>query len=179
MREVAAEFARQRAPGAGWWWLCAALLAACLALTVMTLQTRERARLVSQQADEAEAQVRIAREAAQRPPTPAAPPPYEASAREMLAAHSVLWPTLLAALEATAVPGVRVMTLDYEAARATARVEFAFDQPASMPKLLDELNAGSSEPGAAWRWQLLEMDQRNAAEPGRAVLEARWSKANQ
>jgi hypothetical protein len=179
VRVVIAEFARQRAPGAGWWWLCAALLSACVALTLMTVQSRERARLASQQADEAEAQVRIAREAAQRPPTPAAPQPYEASAREMLAAHSVPWPTLLAALEATAVPGVRVTTLDYEAARATARVEFAFDHAASMPKLLDELNAGNSERGAAWRWQLLEMDQRNTAESGRAVLVARWSKANQ
>jgi hypothetical protein len=176
MRTVAAEFARVRGPGAGWWWLCAALLAACVALTAMTLQLQGRARLASQQASEAEAQARMTREASELPASPAAAPPYEASAREMLTVHSVPWPTLLAALEATAVPGVRVMTLDYDAAQATARVEFAFDRPANMLKLVDELNAGTSEPGLAWRWQLQEMDQRNAAEAGRAVLVAMWSK---
>ena len=178
MRTVAADFARQRTPSAGWWWLCAVLLATCLALTVLTLQSRQRAHLLSQQADETEAQVRFAREALQRPKPPA-PPPYEASAREMLAAHSVPWPTLLAALEATAVPGVRVVTLDYDAARATSRVEFAFDRPANMLKLLDELNAGSAGAGPAWRWHVQEMDQRNGAELGRAILEARWSKVTQ
>jgi hypothetical protein len=175
VRPISAEFALQRTPGAGWWWLCALLLTVSVVLSVMVLHLRQRTQTILQQVGAFEADARVAREAASRPVVPLAPP-YDASAREMLAAHTVPWPTLLAALESLDVPGVRVMSLDYDALRATARTEFAFDRPETMLKTLADLNAGSSDPGSMLRWQLLEMNQRGGVEPGRAVVEARWGK---
>jgi hypothetical protein len=173
MRQIRADFARRSQPGALWWWLCAALLLSSVVMAVLTLQSKQRAHALIERAAAAQSEALAARNAALRDMVPKPPPPYEASAREVVAGHSVPWPMLLAALEAVRVPGVRVTSIEYEAKRASARVEFAFDQQASMLKLVEELNINVPASSNAWRWNLLEMSQRGTTEAGRALVEAR------
>jgi hypothetical protein len=169
---IRAQFARQEPPAKAWRVLCGALLLVAIVFCVLAWNSRQRTKALIAEAEAARAAAiygtaKTSQATALRPP-----PPYEASAGELLALHAVPWPALLAALENGEVPGVRVTSIDYDAQSASARVELAFTPPASPLALLEQLNVGVPAVGEGWRWKVVEIDQRTDATAGRAVFRA-------
>lgn len=174
MKPVRADFVRPRGVSR-WWWTATALALAVAggfawdrAASVRST-TSLRAELAAQ--DET---AKAARDASAVPaPTP--PKAYELSAREMLRQHETPWPQLLDAMEAVALPGVRVVNVDYSAAEAQARIEIAVAQQALALEYTAALNNGLPASGKAWRWSVLRIEQSRADGSGRALLLARWA----
>jgi hypothetical protein len=173
---VRAQFARRKPPARGWWVLCWMLLLTALVLAVLGWNSRQRTKALVAEAGAARPAVITESTRAALMASKRRPPPYEASARELLALHAVPWPALLAALEGAEVPGVRVTSIDYDGSSASARIELAFVPPASPLALLDQLNAGVPAVGDAWRWRVVEIDQRSSGAAGRAAIRADYSK---
>jgi hypothetical protein len=173
MKPLRAQFARVRRPGYVWWSICLGLMAASAALAVYAWQLGKRNRTTELELSQLKEAASRARADAERP-SPPLPLPYYASAREMLVQASTPWPTLLAALEATSVPGVTVVNVDYTASEARARVDVAFDRYAAVIELAQKLSVGTPENGHAWRWKLLALSQPKPGENGTGSLEATW-----
>lgn len=170
MKPVRADFVPRSPVPRGWWFAVAALVAAAVVLAFLTRQAALR--VEAAQADEAA--LRAASAVAQARTIRVLPPPaYEASARELLAQHTVPWPTLFAALEAVQVTGVRVLSVDYASIDAGARVEVAFTLQTQVLGYVNELNAGVPASGEAWRWSVLRIEQSGRDGAGRALLMGR------
>jgi hypothetical protein len=174
MKPVRANFARPRTISR-WLWAAIALAFAAAAGFAWdrAASVRSAASLRAQLAAQQES-VKAERDAsAVSPPTP--PKPYELSAREMLRQHETPWPQLLDAMEGVALPGVRVVNVDYSAADAQARIEIAVAQQALALEYTAALNNGLPASGAAWRWSVLRIEQSRTDGSGRALLLARWA----
>lgn len=174
MKPIRAQFASSWVPGRWAWATCLALLAACASVSWLAWQSVQRTRAATLDLAGIEQGAQQAKLAVERPPAAPLPPPYDASAREMLAQAITPWPTLLAALEAVSAPGVRLVSLDYVAAESRARVEIAFANHAAALEYVQALSVGVPESGPAWRWKPLLLSQPRAAEKGTATLEALW-----
>ena len=79
-------------------------------------------------------------------------PPYDASAREMLAYATSQWPMMLTALETVEVEGATPVALEIAPLERWIRVEVEFTDYATLLRFVDELNAGESAP----RWTLVQ-----------------------
>jgi hypothetical protein len=173
MKPIRAQFVRRCVPGRLWWLVCLSLFAAASGVGWLAWQSIQRTRAAHQELIGIEAGTKRAQASAQRPTTQL-PPPYDASAREMLAQAAVPWPALLAALEAVTVSGVRLVSVDYIAAESRGRVELKFTNHAAVLEYVQALSAGAPESGPAWRWKPLLLSQPRAAEIGTATIEATW-----
>lgn len=169
MKRVRADFAPRRRPSRALW-LALAVLAAG-AFTAVAFVAYRFEELAQQRAalESAAAERRVA--ATVVPTKPPAPPPYERSAREMLAEHRMAWPQVLTALEATALVGVTPMSVEMAASDGVARVEVSFTDHARLLEYLEALNAGQGD----LRWVLVQA-QTQPAGGSVAVLHARMSK---
>jgi hypothetical protein len=174
MKSVRADFARHRIVGQTWWVAIALAFAVAGGFAWEKAGSVRGAALLRAELAAQEEAAKAARSAsAVRLPTP--PKPYELSAREMLRQHDTPWPQLLDAMEAVALPGVRVVNIDYSAAEAQARIEIAVTQQALALEYTATLNNGLPASGAAWRWSVLRIEQSRADGSGRALLLARWT----
>jgi hypothetical protein len=173
MRRAHADFAKRFALDRRWWWLVVALFAVAGGLAWDVTVSQRRADGIRVEL----AAMKAASTAASAPQLPAAvpAPPYDASAREMLAQHATPWPQLLSALEAVEVEGLRVVRVDYVASEAVARVETAFTRQAAVLEHAAGLNAGVPETGAAWRWSIERIDLSRGDGNGKAVIVGRWA----
>jgi hypothetical protein len=101
-------------------------------------------------------------------PAPMPDPPYLADARTWLRLAEAPVGDWLAAVESAAVPGVRLLQLDLDAAARTGRAELeAADHAEAVAWIADANQATSSSP-----WRLLRSERGPAGV--RAVVEARW-----
>lgn len=168
MKRVRADFVPRRGPGRVLWVALGALAAVALSAVVLVAYRfgefgQQRAGL-----ERAMAERRAVPAAVPKPP---APPPYERSAREMLAEHRLAWPQVLTVLEATTLVGVTPVSVEMAASDGVARVEVSFTDHARLLEYLEALNAGQGD----LRWMLVQA-QTQTAGGSVAVLHARMSK---
>lgn len=173
MKPVRAQFVRRWEPSRRWWLGCLILLALAAGVAWLAWQSAQRTSSAKLEATRIEEGAQQVRTTAPKP-SAALPPPYDTSAREMFAQSTVAWPTLLAALEAVSVSGVRLVSVDYVAAESRARVEITFTNHAAALEYVQALSAGIPDTGPAWRWRPLLLSQPRVADRGSASLEAVW-----
>lgn len=175
MKTVHAQFVRSWEPARGVWLLCVVLLVLSAGLAGVAWQTKQRRDGEQRELDDIGSRRQQLLAAVPQPKAPA-PMPYDASARDLLAQSAIPWPALLGQLEATSVQGVRLVRFEYVAAEARARVEITFANQAAALMYVNKLAAAAASAGSdgVWRWQPLSLTQPRPAEPGSAVLDARW-----
>jgi len=79
-------------------------------------------------------------------------PLYQASAEAFLKAAQANWPEALRSLEAAAMPGVVMKSLEYDGAALVLRVEITLEQPGLLPDYLLALHAGEDMAAARALW---------------------------
>ena len=174
MKPVRAQFVRRWVPGPIGWLLSLGLLGAAASLAWLAWQSAQRTQASKLDLDATALSMQSQRATLERPALPPVAPPYDSSAREMLAQATTPWPALLAALEAVQVSGVRLVSVDYVAAESRARIEIAFANHAAALEYVQALAAGVPEIGAAWHWRPLLLSQPRSTDKGTATLEAIW-----
>jgi hypothetical protein len=177
MKAVRAHFETRRTPPLWAWAAAAALLVASIALGGWTWHRQTRWQAAQAYAAEQAQQREAARRAAQSVPVQA--PPYDASAREMLAEREWPWPAALVAIESVAMEGVTATAIDMSAGDKLVRLEVAFTDHAKLLAYLEKLNAGLDDSTAGgWRWAIQKTQAGGAAAAGgaigQAVLVGRW-----
>lgn len=138
------DFKRRSRPPRWMWWLALWLLGCGLALTAAAWSQWKTV------ADERQAALNARVQAASRTPAyqPTPRPPYEASARKMLAERSLPWIEALTALEASAMVGVTPSSVELIPEDRSVRVELNFADYPKLIEYIESLNAG--EPELAW-----------------------------
>jgi hypothetical protein len=169
---VAADFATPRRVPRWWWWFTAVAFAASALLWLDVTRTRQQITQRHLAVSQAAALALEARATAVKSLAPVKP--FDTSAREFLRQHDTPWSTLLNALEAADVPGLRVAGLEYSADEQQARIEVT---GATQDQILDyvtELNRGVPEGVLAWRWSILRIEQPPSAGAASSIL-SRWA----
>ena len=174
MKHVRAQFRRRWMPSRAWWFVCLVLLAVGAILAGLAWQSAQRIEAAKLELLRIEVSTQQLQSAIPQSTDPT-PPPYDGSAREMLAQSTVAWPALLAALEAVSEPGVRLVNVDYVATESRARVDISFANHAAALEYVEALSAGLSAGGSVWRWKPLSLSQPRSADKGVARLEATWA----
>ena len=146
MKAIVADFRTRRPPPRSAWLLLGLLVAMAGVALVGALWQRNEVRRLQQQLTALSAP-----RAPATAPVQSKPPPYQASAEEMLREASSQWPAALTALETIKVPGIRVIAVDIAPAEMQMQVEVQFEEYSALLKYVEDLNAG--EP--ARRWTLL------------------------
>ena len=156
MRRVDVDFRRRSEPARWMWWLSMVLWLVALALGAFAWDAHR-------QNDRLRAAIEAARTrpAEPKPSTPAVPPPYEESARRLLAEHDSTWPSALRALEQVNVEGVQVVAFDISTSEQRARIEVRYSSYKRLLQYVRELNLGEPQP----RWEVVQTTQPDA-EPG-------------
>lgn len=166
MKQARVEFEAPRAPGIVPWIFAAVLLAFAVTQSLRAYTTIQQLRALRQ----AQAEQAAVAAALSRPKAPALAPPYEGSARRMLAERQAVWPAALLALERTVAGVTTVTSLEYSAADDAIRVEGLAPEHAAAVALLEALNAGSSGYGEhELRWFLVRSAAAPGGEPGGAA----------
>jgi hypothetical protein len=174
MKPLRANFARQRAVGR-WWWGCIAVgVSLAVALTLDRAFEARHAQSLHAEVAAHEEFVRATRAAAVMLP-PSVLKAYDLSAREMLQQHQTPWHRLLDAMESVDLQGVRVVSLDYEAAKRQARIEIAVPQQALALQYVALMNLGIPDSETAWRCSVMRIEKGRADDTARATLLARWA----
>lgn len=145
MRRVGIDFLEERATPAWMWWTTGGLVFVAVCLLAFARHLEAEVVNLRQQVVLAQG-----REATPLVPQAAAlqPKPHEASARELLAEHTMPWPRILDALEAVEVQGVQVISLDIATRDAVVRLEVRFSDYAQLTKYIELLNVEAG--GASW-----------------------------
>jgi len=76
------------------------------------------------------------------------PPPYDASARDMLVEHALPWSQALTAIEAVAIIGVTPVAVEAAASERAIRLEVTFTEYSKLLEYVETLNGG--EPELQW-----------------------------
>jgi hypothetical protein len=177
MKAIRAHFETWRAPPRWAWTLAAAWLSASIALGGWTWHRQRQWQAAQAQAAEQALQREAARTAAQS--LPVQPPPYDASAREMLAEREWPWPAALVAIESVAMEGVTATAIEMSAGDRLVHLEVAFADHGKLLTYLEALNAGlDGSTAGGWRWAIQKTQAGGAAAAGaatgQAVLVGRW-----
>lgn len=148
MRPVMAEFRRAWAPARRHWIAIALLFAAAVVVWGGAVLEWHRAR-------EARIQLANLRAAAERQASAGAPvvvPPWEASAREMLAQANSPWPAVLKALETVRGDGITVAAVSINVPSKVASVEVQFGDYQALLAYIEALNLADK----TLRWGLVQ-----------------------
>jgi hypothetical protein len=164
VKPVIADFSQHSAPSRTLWGLLG--VAAALSVAAAAWTWHEWRELETQRALLRDT---VARQAATPAAAPIgrAPPPYQASAREMLMERAAPWPQALTMIEATAIVGVTPAAVEFAASDKTIRLEVTFADYSKLLEYVDALNAGEPE----LRWSL-QQSQAQAGGASSAVITA-------
>lgn len=143
MQRVPVDFVEKPRPGAWHWCLPAITGAVALGLTVQTLFAQRDLERLQAAAKRQQEQTEASPASAVVLPAP----PYEASARDMLAERAIPWGEVLTALEKTAVPGVLVTSIEAPGATSNITVQTLMPDYKAVLDYLSALNGESPQTG--------------------------------
>ncbi len=176
MRRINARFDRWPRPARGLWIALIALVIVAVATAIWAWSAKARFDAKTAQRAQSTQQRQEAEMA--RSTVPVSPPPYDSSAREMLAERTAPWPAALTAIEHVAMVGVTPTSIEFAANERTVNLEVAFSEHAKLLEYADALNAGLEPSTVGWRWSIqqtqLATGAIGAGVGGTARLTAAW-----
>jgi type II secretory pathway pseudopilin PulG len=152
MKPLRIDLMPPRHPPSGWWWAVGALGVAAAALWGWHTQQRSELRQLQEQTAKLNQAEQMRRQAAQTKP-PVQKPAHDASARALLWARQLPWPSVLATMESITIEGATPTVLDVNAADRSARIEINAVSYAAVLAYLQALNQGDP----ALQWRLLQV----------------------
>jgi hypothetical protein len=178
LKSIRANFARRRKVSPWWWAAIVALLLSTVALQRERIATEKAiAALLAEKSARDGASV-LRTDVSMQQSKPVAQP-YDSSAREMLRQHETHWPKLLDALEAVNLDGVRLLSVDYVANDAQARVEISVAVQGLVLEYVAALNESFATSDRVWRWSVMRIEQTaGQSDTARAALVARFESKN-
>jgi hypothetical protein len=162
------EFVEARLPSRRAWIAAAVILVLGVAGVVASCTLESMVR--QERTEQAAARRAAAARAAAGSAAPVALPPYFADARAALARARLPEAEALSELEAVAVTGIQLRSIDVNGAEGSVVVELEAASDDALSEYLDQLNAGLARP--AWRIQRLASSAKpaNAAQPSGHIV---------
>ena len=173
MKPLKVDFAPRHRVAAGWWLaLSAALLALAISQSLQAWEAMQATRATRAQIAELSARLERQRQAQEAAIARARiVPPYAQDAAAFAKMAAFPLNRVLRSLETVQIAGVRITSIDIDAAEGTVRVEIEQSSGEALMRYLSDLNAGEEKS----RWQLVQMRSATGSALGTAQLTSRWS----
>jgi hypothetical protein len=168
MKAVQAQFAVRRGPGALLWGIVLLGAAAAVALQWQTHRLAEQDHL-----ERLAAEQRALEQAAKAERSAGAPVPFAESLNEIRQLRTVQWPQLLAALEVTPRGELQAVSLEVDVVARSASISATASSLSALTDYAHALRIGAPESGAAWRFSVERVAEREA-DGMSAQIRASW-----